>query len=326
MSTFLVTGGAGFIGSHLTEAIVNAGHRAVVLDDFSTGRRENIHHLLPIIRLIEGSITDLATCRRAVQGVDFVLHQGALPSVPRSIKDPIRSHTVNATGTLNMLTAARDEGVRRFVYAGSSSVYGDTPALPKFESMPPSPRSPYAIAKYAGESYCRTFFELYGLETVVLRYFNVFGPRQDPDSDYAAVIPKFIARFLNDTSPVIFGDGTQSRDFTYVENVVRANLLACAASSAAAGQVFNCACGERVTLTALANELRSLTGSTCAPTYGPPRPGEVAHSLASLDRAREYLGYEPGVNLREGLAKTVSWYRDEFESASEAVEAQRRTA
>jgi nucleoside-diphosphate-sugar epimerase len=309
VSTFLITGGAGFIGSHLVEAVLAGGDTVVVLDDFSTGRRENIHHLLPRIRLIEGSITDLATCRRAVSGVDYVLHEGALPSVPRSVNDPIRSHTVNATGTLNLLVAARDEGVKRFVYAGSSSVYGDTPVLPKVETMPPNPRSPYATAKFAAETYCRTFYELFGLETIVLRYFNVFGPRQDPESDYAAVIPKFINYFLSDTAPTIFGDGTQSRDFTYVENVVRANLLACETPHAAPGQFFNCACGRRVTLNELAEHIRTLTGATIRPHYAPKRPGEVTHSLADLSRAQQYLGYRPLVDVFTGLERTVEWYR-----------------
>jgi len=309
MGRFLVTGGAGFIGSNLAEALCLRGDAVVVLDDFSTGKTENIGHLLDRLTLIEGSITDLATCRQAVADVDYVLHQAALPSVPRSVADPVASHNANATGTLNMLVAARDAGVRRFVYASSSSVYGDAPTLPKQETMTPMPLSPYAITKLAGEMYCLSFHRLYGLGTLVLRYFNVFGPRQDPASEYAAVIPKFVTQFLRGQSPVIHGDGEQSRDFTYVDNVVDANLRACAAPDAAVGQVYNCACGEQTTVNELAAVLRELTASTAPIRYGELRPGDVKHSWADIKKARDVLGYGPRVNFREGLEKTVAWHQ-----------------
>ena len=310
MNTFLVTGGAGFIGSHLAEALTKRGDAVVVLDDFSTGKRENLAHLAEKVRVIEGSITDPDVCQQAVAGVDYVLHEAALPSVPRSVEDPLTANDANITGTLNMLVAARDAGVKRFVYAASSAAYGDTPTLPKVETMLPNPLSPYAVGKLTGEMYCEVFHGLYGLETVALRYFNVFGPRQDPESQYAAVIPKFVTLFFQNESPLIHGDGEQSRDFTHVDNVVHANLLACQAPKAAAGQVFNCACGENMTLNELAGILQELTGSDAAPQHGPPRPGDIKHSTADIAKVRDLLGFEPCVTTRQGLEQVVAWYRD----------------
>jgi UDP-N-acetylglucosamine/UDP-N-acetyl-alpha-D-glucosaminouronate 4-epimerase len=315
-SRYLVTGGAGFIGSHIVEALIRRGDDVVVLDNFSTGRRDNLEVAVreagagrPGPTVIEGDIRDPETVRRAMAGVTHVLHQAALPSVQRSVEDPIASHAVNATATLDLLVAARDARVRRFVYASSSSVYGDTPQLPKVETMPVSPLSPYAASKLAGEHYCRMFHPLYGLETVSLRYFNVFGPRQDPNSQYAAVIPNFVRAATRRESPTVFGDGLQSRDFTYVENAVQANLLACEASAAASGRAYNVACGVATTLLDLLRLLGSIVGATIRPDHGAARAGDVRHSLAAIDAARERLGYQPGVGLEEGLRRTVDWFR-----------------
>jgi len=304
---YVVTGGAGFIGSHLVEHLVTAvgGHRVTVLDNFSTGRRENLEPWLERIRIVEGSVTDPDACRAAIAGADFVLHQAALPSVPRSLRDPLASHEANATGTLNVLIAARDAQVQRVVYAASSSAYGNTAELPKREDMLPRPLSPYAAAKYAGEQYCRAFHASFGVATVALRYFNVFGPRQDPSSQYAAVIPKFIMCAVAGESPTIFGDGEQTRDFTFVRNVVRANLLACEAPAAALGEAYNVGCGERVSVNALWRRIRDLLGATVDARYEPARTGDVRDSLASLDRVRTMLGYAPVVALDEGLRETV---------------------
>ena len=310
MSRFLVTGGAGFIGSNLATSLVEKGESVVILDDFSTGKKSNIAPLADRITLIEGSITDLAVCRKAVDSIDYVFHEAALPSVPRSVEDPIGSNDANTDGTLNMLVAARDAGVKRFIYAASSSAYGDTPTLPKVETMPAAPLSPYAVSKYAGELYCSIFTRLYGLETIALRYFNVFGPRQDPASQYAAVIPKFISSFFHGESPSIHGDGEQSRDFAYIDNVVHANLLACQAPSEATGRMYNCACGERTTLNELAAMLKAFTGSEASPVYIDRRPGDIEHSLADISAAQRWLGYEPIVHVREGLERTVAWYRE----------------
>ena len=307
MTTYLVTGGAGFIGSNIVHELLRRGARVRVLDNFSTGRRENLAGLAGAIELIEGDATDPETARRAAEGVDFVLHQAALPSVPRSVADPLASHAANATATLTLLAAAREAGVKRFVYAGSSSAYGDTPTLPKREAMPPRPLSPYAAGKLAGEHYCQAFWTCYGLETVALRYFNVFGPRQDPASQYAAVIPRFIACLVEGEQPVIYGDGEQSRDFTFVSNVVEANLLACDAPGAP-GQVFNVACGERTSLNALLAMLARILGIPAEPRREPPRPGDVKHSQADISRAHEVLGYHPRVSVEEGLRSTVSWH------------------
>jgi UDP-glucose 4-epimerase len=302
-----VTGGAGFIGSNIVERLVGEGQRVRVLDNFSTGRRENLQPWLDRVELVEGDLRDLPTVRQAVDGVDYVLHQGAIPSVPRSVDDPAQSHACNATGTLNVLIAARDAGVKRVVYASSSSVYGDSPELPKREQMPTNPLSPYAVSKLAGENYCCACHQVYGLETVCLRYFNVFGPRQDPTSQYAAVIPAFITRMLAGERPVVYGDGLQSRDFTYVANVVDANLLACRAEGAA-GQVFNAACGQRTTLLELLEALEQVIGREANPLFEPPRPGDVRHSVAAIDKAREHLGYQPTTTFEEGLRRTVAFF------------------
>ena len=307
-TSYLVTGGAGFIGSNLVAALADVGATVRVLDDFSTGRQENLDGLWDQIHMMEGSITDPVTCAAACKGVDYVLHQAALPSVPRSVADPGASHTTCATGTLNMLIAARDAGVRRFVYAGSSSAYGDTPTLPKVESMAAQPRSPYAVAKLTGEHYCQAFSLVYGFETVVLRYFNIFGPRQDPTSQYSAVIPLFIAKAVAGEPPTIDGDGEQTRDFTYVENAVRANLLACTAESeAVVGHVFNVGCGERISINRLWEAIEAATKAPVDAIHGPAREGDVRDSLASLDEARERLGYDVTVPLGEGLERTVAW-------------------
>ena len=310
MATYLVTGGAGFIGSNLVEALIERGHMVRVLDDFSTGRRENLTPFLSHIELIEGSLVDPDTCRRAVAEVDYVLHQGALPSVPKSMLHPVETHAVNVDGTLNILVAARDANVKRFVYAASSSAYGDTPVLPKVESMMASPKSPYAVQKYTGELYCRVFYERFGLETVALRYFNIFGPRQDPKSPYSAVIPLFVGTCMRNEAPKINGDGDISRDFTFIENVVFANLLACEAPITAVGEVFNVACGHRVSLIELVDVIRAEVGSGQKPVFGPPREGDVKHSLADISKAERLLGYTPQVYFDEGIAKTVRFYRD----------------
>lgn len=308
MDFYLVTGGAGFIGSHIVEELIRRGERVRVLDNFSTGRRENLAPFLEHVELIEGDLRNLAAVRQAVAGVDYVLHQGALPSVPRSVNDPLASHAVNATGTLNLLVAGRDAGVKRVVYASSSSIYGDSPTLPKQEDLPPRPKSPYAVAKLAGEGYCRAFSEVYGLETVCLRYFNVFGPRQDPASQYAAVIPLFITAMLRGESPIVHGDGLQSRDFTYVANVVHANLLAAVAPDAA-GRMFNVACGQRHTLVDLIAILNAALNISIVPAHTDRRLGDVLHSLADITAAQEALGYRPQVSFEEGLRQTVAWYK-----------------
>lgn len=309
MKTYLVTGGAGFIGSHIVEELVRRGERVRVLDNFLTGKRENLAPFAKAIELVEGDIRDLDTCRRAAKGADFVLHQAALPSVPRSIEDPLTSHEINLTGTLNVLVAARDARVRRVVSASSSSVYGDDPRLPKKEGQEGRTLSPYAVTKAAGERYCQVFDTVYGLETVCLRYFNIFGPRQDPHSLYSAVIPLFILKFLSGQAPTIHGDGEQSRDFTYVGNVVQANLLA-AEAPGASGQAFNIGCGDRTTVKRLAELIRDILGSTAAATHDGDRPGDVKHSHADITRARTVLKYEPRVDFRQGLEATVRWYRD----------------
>ena len=307
----LITGGAGFIGSHLVERMLASGHEVRVLDNFATGRRSNLEPFAADVELVEGDIQSYERAFTAVKGCDTVFHLAALPSVPRSIQDPLTSHASNVTGLLNVLLAARDAGVRRVVYASSSSVYGANPQLPKHEDLVPMPISPYAVAKLAGEGYCRSFGEVYGLETVAVRYFNVFGPRQDPRSQYAAVIPNFITALLTGTSPVIFGDGEQSRDFTYVQNVIDANVLAMSVDDAA-GRLYNVACGQAVTVNELFSELRTITGADVEAVYHDGRVGDVRHSLANIDRARTELGYEPTVQLREGLSLTTDHFRDEL--------------
>ncbi len=321
MARFLVTGGAGFIGSNLTEHLLKQGHFVRVLDDFSNGKEENLAFVQDIpgaldrFELLRGDIRDYETCCLACEDMDYVLHQAALGSVPRSVEDPETTHQVNTTGTLNMLRAAVKSGVKRLVYAGSSSAYGDVDrekATPKYEDLPPAPLSPYAVAKLTGEYYCRIFPELYGLETVVLRYFNVFGPRQDPQSQYAAVVPKFITALLQGRSPTIFGDGEQSRDFTYVENVVQANLAACYAGPEVVGQVINVACGENTTINQLYHLIAEIIGTDLEPVYAPPRPGDVRHSLADVSKAQRLLGLTEVVDLREGMARTVAWYKEQL--------------
>lgn len=307
MSTYLVTGGAGFIGSHLVETLLARGERVRVLDDFSTGRYENLKPFASCIELLEGSCANPEIARRAVAGVDFVLHQAAIPSVPRSVADPVGTDRANVGGTVTMLEAAREANVRRFVFAASSSAYGDTPTLPKHEEMTPHPLSPYAVQKLTGEHYCRVFFETHGLETVALRYFNVFGPRQDPKSEYAAVVPRFITAALAGEPVTVFGDGEQSRDFTPVSSAVQANLLACTAPRAP-GSILNVARGERLTLLELVARIGEIVGRRIEVRHAAPRVGDVKHSLADISRARELLGYEPG-SLEEALRLTVDFYR-----------------
>ena len=312
MTQYLVTGGAGFIGSNITEELLRRGERVRVLDDFSTGRRENLAGLNGY-ELVEGTITDTGTCRDACEGVEFVLHQAALPSVPRSLKDPARSNEVNVVGTVNMLWAAHNAGVRRFVFATSSSVYGDTPTLPKVETMPTNPLSPYAVSKLAGEHYCRVFHQCYGLETVCLRYFNVFGPRQDPNSYYGAVIPVFCKHILHGKRPPIHGDGRQTRDFTYVADAVQANLKACHAPSLCAGGVFNIAAGGSTSVIDLFNFLCSLLDcGKLEPEFVDSRPGDVRDSFADIDLARNMLGYHPEYDVSRGLEQAVSYYKKLF--------------
>jgi nucleoside-diphosphate-sugar epimerase len=308
LTAYLVTGGAGFIGSNIVEALVARGDGVVVLDNLATGKRENLAPFLSKIKFIEGDICDPAVVAEAMKGIDYVFHEAALPSVPRSVADPVASNRAQVDGTLTVLMAAKKAGVKRVIYAGSSSAYGDTEQLPKVETMPPNPKSPYAVGKLTGEYYCKVFNALYGLETVTLRYFNVFGPRQDPKSQYAAVVPLFITSILNGRRPVIHGDGLQSRDFTYIENVVAANILACTAPKAA-GEVINAACGERTTVLQMAQYIAEIIGAKIEPEHTPSRPGDVKHSLADISKARRLLGYEPTVNVREGLERTVNWHR-----------------
>ena len=320
MSTSLVTGGAGFIGSHLVEALVARGDRVRVLDNVSTGRKENLAGVWHQIEFTQGDITDEAAVQKAVAGVDFVFHQAAVASVPRSVDAPLESHAACTTGTLNLLDAARKAGVKRFVLAASSSAYGNQPSPVKKETDLPSPLSPYAAAKLAAEHFCHAFYHSYGLETVCLRYFNVFGPRQDPSGPYAAVIPIFVQLLLAGKSPMIYGDGKQTRDFTYVGNVVQANLLASTAPPAkiasSPSRVFNIGSGSAISLVDLLGDLNAICGTSIVPTFQPPRAGDVRDSLASIDRARALLGYAPRVGWREGLARTVAWYRERLGAAS----------
>jgi UDP-glucose 4-epimerase len=308
---YLVTGGAGFIGSHLAERLVKDGHHVTVFDDFSTGRFDNVAHLEGRnFRVVEGDVRDADAVKKVVKGRNFVLHHAALPSVARSVESPLETNQVNVDGTLAVLEAARSNKstVKRVIYASSSSIYGDTPTLPKTETMPAQPMSPYAASKLAGEAYCRAYFLNYGIETVCLRYFNVFGPRQDPSSDYAAVVPKFVTALLGRGKPVIFGDGKQTRDFTYVSNVVDANVAACTAPKAP-GATFNIACGSRVAIAGLANMIGDIIGTSREPRMKNPRPGDVRHSLADIAKAEDVLNYRVRVNLAEGLRVTVDWYR-----------------
>jgi nucleoside-diphosphate-sugar epimerase len=307
MAHYLVTGGAGFIGSHLSEELTRRGERVRVADSLVTGKRSNLDHL-PSVEFLEGDLSDAEFAKRAVEGVDYVLHQAALPSVPRSVKDPITSNRANVDATLNVLVAARDAGVKRLIFAGSSSAYGNTATLPKHEEMANSPLSPYALQKVVGEQYLQMFTTLYKLETVTIRYFNVFGPRQDPGSPYSGVISLFATALLENRAPTIYGDGEQTRDFTYVANVVDGVLRACAAPGAA-GRVINVATGSRVSLNQLFEAMKRLIGSDVTPEYGPSRTGDVQDSQADITRAREILGYEPIVPFEDGLKRTVDWYR-----------------
>lgn len=310
MSLYLITGIGGFIGSSLAQALLARGEQVRGIDNFCTGKRENLAGMLDRIDFREADILDLDAMHKACAGVDFVLHEAAIPSVPKSVIDPLGSNRANVDGTVNVLVAARDAKVKRVVYAASSSAYGDTPTLPKYEGMKPDPISPYAVAKLASEQYMISFYRCYQLETVCLRYFNIFGPRQDPSSPYSGVLAKFITLMLRGEQPTIYGDGEQSRDFTYVDNAVEANLLACKAPSAkVAGQVFNVATGRRVTLNETFQLLQPLTSYAGQPQYGPERNGDIKHSFADISRAKAGLGYEPVVDFEEGLRRTVHWYR-----------------
>lgn len=312
---YLVTGGAGFIGSNTVDELVRRGHSVVVLDDLSAGKEDNLAEVRNKITFIKGSITDLEIVRRAIQEADYVLHLAARTSVPRSVKDPVETNRVNVEGTLNVLVAARDAKAKRLVFAASSSAYGETPTLPKVETMQPSPISPYGVSKFAGELYAQVFGRCYGLENVSLRYFNVFGPRQDPGSPYSGVLSKFITCCLEDAPPVVFGDGEQSRDFTYVENAVQANLLACEAPNANGG-VFNVGTGSRITLNQTLEVLSRIAGKPLEAKYDPPREGDIRDSQADITLSREILGYNPAVGFEEGLQRTYEWYRAVHERAA----------
>jgi nucleoside-diphosphate-sugar epimerase len=320
MALYLITGIGGFIGSSLARALLSRGEQVRGVDNFSTGKRENISEVVDHIDLREADINDLEAMHRACKGVDFVLHQAAIPSVPKSVLDPLGNNRANVDGTLNVLVAARDAKVKRVIYAASSSAYGDTPTLPKQETMRPDPISPYAVAKLAGEHYMISFYRCYQLETVCLRYFNVFGPRQDPSSPYSGVLAKFITLMLRGEQPTIFGDGEQSRDFTYIDNVVEANLLACKVPAArVAGQVFNVATGREVTLNETCKVLQGMTSYGGSPNYGPVRDGDIKHSLADIFRAESSFGYRPLVDFEEGLQRTVDWYRKCGVTGSKAI-------
>jgi nucleoside-diphosphate-sugar epimerase len=308
MAKYLVTGGAGFIGSHIAETLVGRGETVRVLDNLSTGKKENLASVADRVEFVEGDIRDAETCRRAVDGMDYVLHQAALPSVPRSVEEPLLTNAINITGTLNMMLAARDAGVRSFVQASSSSVYGDDTAPEKVEGREGKPLSPYAISKLVNEKYAQVFHDLFGFRAISLRYFNVFGPRQDPFSQYAAVIPLFITLVLKGESPTIFGDGEQSRDFTYIDNIVQGNILA-ATSGQGGGEAFNVACGERLTVNALLAAVNGVLGTSVKAVHAEPRPGDIKHSTADFGKARRVLGFEPRVPFLEGLRRTVEWYK-----------------
>lgn len=309
MRRYLVTGGAGFIGSNIVEELIKRGHEVRVVDNLITGKRENIEQFLDKIEFLEEDIRDYETCKRAVNGVDFVLHQAALPSVPRSIEDPILANDINVNGTLNLLLASNEVKARRFVFASSSSVYGDDPSLPKKEDAGGNLLSPYALTKLVGEKYCKVFSVIYGLPTVCLRYFNIFGPRQDPASQYAAVIPSFISKMLAGNKPTIFGDGEQSRDFTFVGNVVEANILATEVENIS-GEAINVGCGEKTTVNSLAAKINEILNTSIEPDYDKPRPGDIRHSFADITKARERLKFEPLVGFREGLERTIRWYQE----------------
>jgi nucleoside-diphosphate-sugar epimerase len=309
MDTYLVTGGAGFIGSHLTDELVRRGRHVRVLDNFLTGKRKNLAHLAGKIDVLEGDIRDLETCRKAMADVRVVYHQAALPSVPRSVEDPFTTNEINIRGTLNLLWAAAEAKARRVVFASSSACYGDEPNLPKVEGIEGRPLSPYAVSKWVGEKYLQVFSQTYGLSTVSLRYFNIFGPRQDPHSQYAAAITLFITKILKGQPPTIYGDGEQSRDFTFVANVVEGNILAGDAPHLA-GEVVNVACAERITVNDLTARINAILGTAVAPLHAPPRPGDIRHSFASIGRARELLNYSPRVSFDQGLKITIQWYKE----------------
>ena len=308
MEKYLVTGGAGFIGSHLVEALITQGHFVRVLDDFDTGTRSNLEHLSGDLEMVEGSIVDRDTVRKAMEGIEYVFHEAARGSVPRSVGDPIGTHDANVTGTINVLHAAHEAGVKRVVCASSSSVYGETPVLPKEESMTPHPQSPYAYSKLMLEHYCDIFHKIYGLETVALRYFNIYGPRQNPELQYAAVVPIFIKNMLRQKPCMIYGDGGQTRDFTFVEDCVRANLLA-SKKTEAVGKVFNVACGNQISVIDLFSTLAKTLDYQIPPQHEPSRPGDVRHSRGSTENLRRFLQFEPAISLQQGLERTIDWYR-----------------
>jgi UDP-glucose 4-epimerase len=316
---YLVTGGAGFIGSNTVDELVRRGHSVVVLDDISSGKEDNLAEIRNKITFIKGSITDIEVVRKAMHEAEYVLHLAARTSVPRSVKDPVETNRINIDGTLNVLVAAKELKVKRVVFAASSSVYGETATLPKVETMQPEPISPYGVTKYVGELYGQTFGRCYGLENVALRYFNIFGPRQDPGSPYSGVLAKFCTAFLEGTQPVVFGDGEQTRDFTYVENAVQANLLACEAPNAS-GKVFNVGVGGRISLNDVLRELARITGKTVETKYEAPRDGDIRDSQADISQARVFLGYEPPVTFEEGLARTFEWYRETQTKAAAKAE------
>jgi nucleoside-diphosphate-sugar epimerase len=309
MEKFLVTGGAGFIGSNICKKLVSQGCFVRVIDNLLTGKRSNLAAVSDKVEFIEADMGDEKTARTCMKDIDFCLHQGALPSVPRSVDDPAATHKHCLDATFTLLLAARDAGIKRFVYASSSSAYGDTPTLPKIETMQPQPLSPYAAAKLAGEYYCSVFYKVFGLETISLRYFNVFGPHQDPTSQYAAAIPAFVTAILKDEPPTVFGDGEQSRDFTYVDNVVEANLLAARAEHTA-GEVINIACGQSVTVNDVIADINKVLGKSIKPIYDVPRPGDVKHSLADITLAKQAIGYKPTVSFKQGLKHAIDWYRE----------------
>src|SRR2546422_758467 len=308
MAVYVVTGGGGFIGSHIVEELLRRNQTVRVIDNFSTGKRENVEPFEGTAEIIEADIAEGQNLPRFLEGADYVIHQAAIPSVPKSIIDPVKSHHANVNGTLRLLVACRESGVRRVVYASSSSLYGDSPALPKHEVMLPNPISPYGAQKLFGEIYCQVFTKAYGLETVSLRYFNVFGPRQDATSQYSGVLALFIPAILKGHRPTVYGDGLQSRDFTYVQNVVEANLLACT-TSGVAGDVFNIACGDRITVNSMLQQINTIIGKDIAPIYAEPRAGDIKHSQADITKAQEKLGYKPQISFEEGLRRTIEWYR-----------------
>ena len=308
MGRYVVTGGGGFIGSHIVEELIRRNETVTVIDNFSTGKHENVEPFEDDVDVIEADIAEAKNLTQFLKGADYVIHQAAIPSVPKSIIDPVKSHNANVNGTLQLLVACREAGVKRVVYASSSSLYGDSPTLPKHEGMMPNPLSPYGAQKLFAEMYCQVFTRAYGLETVALRYFNVFGPRQDANSQYSGVLALFIPAVLQDRRPTIHGDGLQSRDFTFVKNVVEANLLACKAPGVA-GEVFNVACGDRITVNSMLQQINKITGKDVAPIYSEPRKGDIKHSQADITRAKERLGYQPRVSFEDGLRSTIEWYR-----------------